>query len=94
MRNDIVVQTRLYLEFEYLTIFALALMYSGVQATEEMAVNELERWKKTGKVVDFVNDFCLDVLSKRILVKWNPLKPLELELRMNDEPEGLEPETD
>ena len=89
MRNDIVVQTRLYLEFEYLTIFALALMYSGVEATEEMAVNELVRWKKTGKVVDFVNDFCLDVLSKRILVKWNPLKPLELELRMNDEEEEI-----
>lgn len=91
MRNDIVVSLRLYLEFSYLTIFAVALFFMGKQPTQEMAEDELERWKKTGRVPKYMEDFALSVLAKRIVVKWNPKKPQELRLEVADEKKGSRP---
>lgn len=65
-RNDIVVQTCIYLESSYLLVFALALKHGKHLVNRDIAKLELERWKTTGKIPKYVEDFALDLLSKRL----------------------------
>lgn len=80
MRNDIVTQTRAYLEIDYLVVFALALMYGKLLCNRDNAERELNRWKKTGKVPQWLEDFCLSVLSRRMVVRWDVRKPQNFKL--------------
>lgn len=72
MRDDIVTQTRAYLECSYLLLFAIALARSGVRVDRALATNEFERWKKTARIPVYLGDFCLDVLSQRLGVTIEP----------------------
>jgi hypothetical protein len=66
MRNDIVVQAVIYLESSYLLFFALALKHAHKIVNRDIAQIELEKWKKTGKISKWVEDFALDLLSRRL----------------------------
>lgn len=66
MKNDIVVQAVVYLESSYLLFFALALKHAHKIVDRNIANLELEYWKKTGKIHKYIEDFALDLLSRRL----------------------------
>ena len=86
MRNDIVVQARLYLELKYFSIFVIAAKFAGIEPDRFVISMEEMMYRKYGKIHKHVEEFCLDVLAKRIRVEWNPQRPEEIRLiRSEDE---------
>jgi len=72
MRDDIVVQTRAYLECSYLLLFAIALARNKVRVDRALALNEFSKWKHSGRIPVYLGDFCLDVLSGRLRINIEP----------------------
>lgn len=66
MKKDLVTQTAEYLEVSLLMIFAISKLYANKSVKRPEAEHELNQWRKTGKYGVEVEDFCLDILSKRI----------------------------
>lgn len=66
MRNDIVSQAIQYTEVRPTTLFAAANLFAGLQPTRASVNIELTKWIKTGKFSRVVEDFCIDILAKRI----------------------------
>lgn len=66
VNGDLVHQTALFLEVFPITVFAVAQLYAGKSANRDEAGKELERWRNTGKYSKEVENFCLDILSKRV----------------------------
>lgn len=71
-RSDIITKTKEYLECSYLAIFAFALVYSRRRCRRRDANEAFSCWKRTGRVTTELEDFCLDVLSKRLAVTFDP----------------------
>lgn len=80
--KDLITQTVEYLEASPLLIFATAKLYANKPVIRSEAEAEVARWRKTGKYGTDTEDFCLDILSKRIgldsiLTKKLPKKGLK-----------------
>ena len=84
MRNDIVVQAKLYLECKYLTLFTIALVYQGIPVTRNSAQGALDSWAKTGHTPKYLGDFCLDILSGRLVASWDLKNPQEIRFEERD----------
>jgi len=67
--NSVVTQTVAYLECSYFLVFTLALAYNQMTYSREIVENEIEKWHKKDIIPEWLGDFCLDILAKRITVK-------------------------
>ena len=85
--DSVLTQTMAYLECSYFLVFTLALAYNQMTYSREIVEKEMLKWEKTDIIPEWLGDFCLDVLSKRITVNIK-------EMGVDFEPERLEPETD
>lgn len=66
--NSVVTQAMAYLECSYFLVFTLALAYNQMTYSREIVEKEIEKWHKKDIIPDWLGDFCLDILSKRITV--------------------------
>jgi hypothetical protein len=72
-----------YLECSYFLVFTLALAYNQMTYSREIVENEIEKWHKNDYIPEWLGDFCLLVLAKRITVSLR-------EEDWQDESEGVE----
>ena len=74
-RDDLVYQAAMYLEVQdVLVIFAVARLYAGHKALRGYCELEKKFWQKTGKFSKEVEDFCLDLLSRRLSLEAEFIK--------------------
>jgi len=66
--NNVVTQTMAYLECSYFLVFTLALAYNQMDYSREIVEKEIEKWHKKDIIPEWLGDFCLDILAKRITV--------------------------
>ncbi len=76
MKDDIIVQAMAFLETKPLVIFALAYNYAGQRPTRKFVSDLLTNYRQFGKFDRVVQDFCIDLLARRIEVciqtgKWS-----------------------
>ena len=67
--KDVVCFASEYLECQPILVFAIAHIYAKEKPTREETETEIELWRKSRKIPTFVQDFCIDVLAKRLVVE-------------------------
>jgi len=66
LKTNLVAMTSMYLEASPKLIIAVSLLYAGKSPKLTEVEKQLDEWERTGKYNLQVEDFCLDVLAKRI----------------------------
>jgi len=88
--ENVVTQTMAYLECSYFLVFTLALAYNQMPYSRKIVEKELERWHKRDIIPEWLGDFCLDVLAKRITININSKDFRVEKVWRKNEPKRLE----
>lgn len=65
-RDDVVCRASEYLECGFLLLFSVAKLYANKPHNRTQAEKALGKYQRTGRFDTDVEDFCLDILSKRV----------------------------
>lgn len=69
--HNLVIQGVAYLECSYELLFTFGLIYNKSVPTRELVEFEFERWSKTSKVPDWLEDFILDLFNGKARVDFD-----------------------